>query len=164
MTNEEKTSEQYEKEIADLKQQLETAKTENNFDDLKTKYEKIIEEKNNEISNLETDLEKTKKKVDETVDTLKDEVQEKLDANEEYQKLLRTVEDLEKEKAETTVDTLIKQGKIVPAQKEIALDFCLNNPDKFAEFYENAKPVIDVSGEQKSKRTGKLADRLTGYF
>lgn len=164
------TTEELQAKIAELTKENEKLKKENNnanddnFQDIKNKYEEIIEEKNQEITNLQKKVDDEKKKVNDTVDTLKDEVQAKLDANEEYQKLLKTVEDLEKEKAETTVDTLIKQGKIVPAQKEIALDFCLKDADKFAKYYENAKPVIDVSGEQQSKKAGKIADKLSGYF
>lgn len=159
--------EEYETRIAELEQKLEEAikaNEENDFTELKTKYDNIIQDKNQEIENLKKEVENEKQKVNETVDTLQDEVQAKLDANEQYQKLLQTVEDLEKEKAETTVDTLIKQGKIVPAQRDIALDFCLNDAEKFSQYYENAKPVIDVTGEQVSKKTGKITEKLAGYF
>lgn len=162
MANEEKTVEQYEQEIADLKQQLTDAINDNNFDDLKTKYENIIEEKNNEITNLKTDLEKTKKKVDETVDTLKDEVQAKLDANEEYQKVLATVQELKVEQAETTVDTYIRKGVILPAQRETAVKLCLNDNDTFTDLYKDAKPIVNVE-ENKSKKINSLAKGLT-YF
>lgn len=159
---EDKTIEQYQQEIQNLKQELEETKKENNFDDLKTKYEDIIEEKNNEITNLKTDLEKTKKKVDKTVDTLKDEVQAKLDANEEYQKVLATVQELKVEQAETTVDTYIRKGVILPAQRETAVKLCLNDNDTFTELYKDAKPIVNVE-ENKSKRINSLAKGLS-YF
>jgi len=159
---EEKTKEQYEKEIADLKQQLEDANNDNNFDDLKTKYENIIEEKNNEITDLKTDLEETRKKVDETVDTLKDEVQQRLDANEEYQRVLETVKELKVEQAETTVDTYIRKGVILPAQRETAVKLCLNDNDTFTDLYKDAKPIVNVE-ENKSQRINSLAKGLT-YF
>lgn len=159
---EEKTIEQYEKEIADLKQQLEDANNDNNFDDLKTKYENIIEEKNNEITDLKTDLEETRKKVDETVDTLKDEVQQRLDANEEYQRVLETVKELKVEQAETTVDTYIRKGVILPAQRETAVKLCLNDNDTFTDLYKDAKPIVNVE-ENKSQRINSLAKGLA-YF
>jgi len=159
---EEKTIEQYEKEIADLKQQLEDANNDNNFDELKTKYENIIEEKNNEITDLKTDLEETRKKVDETVDTLKDEVQQRLDANEEYQRVLETVKELKVEQAETTVDTYIRKGVILPAQRETAVKLCLNDNDTFTDLYKDAKPIVNVE-ENKSQRINSLAKGLT-YF
>ena len=159
---EEKTKEQYEKEIADLKQQLEDANNDNNFDDLKTKYENIIEEKNNEITDLKTDLEETRKKVDETVDTLKDEVQQRLDANEEYQRVLETVKELKVEQAETTVDTYIRKGVILPAQRETAVKLCLNDNDTFTDLYKDAKPIVNVE-ENKSQRINSLAKGLA-YF
>ena len=160
---EEFTKEQYENRIAELEQQLEESKNNNGFDEIKSKYEKIIEDKNNKITELETEVNNTKKKVDDTVNDLNDEIQKKLEANEQYQKMLATVEKLEKEKAELTVDTLIKQGKIVPAQKELALEFCLNDSEKFAKYYENAKPVIEIN-ERKSHHVPGLAEKLTNYL
>ena len=53
----EMTTEQYQEKIAELEKQLEQAKKENNFDELKNKYEKIIEEKNQEIKNRRTQKE-----------------------------------------------------------------------------------------------------------
>ena len=157
--------EEYETKIAELEQKLEEAlKTneENDFNEIKNKYEKIIEEKNQTITNLETDLEKTKKKVDETVDTLNDEVQAKLDANEEQQKLLASVKELELEKAETTVDTYIKKGIILPKQRETAIKLCLNDNDTFTDLYKDAKPIVNVE-EKKSNKINSLAKGLS-YF
>jgi predicted RNase H-like nuclease (RuvC/YqgF family) len=163
MTDGEKTVEQYQKEIADLKQQLKEAKNDTTFDELKTKYEKVIEDKDKEIQELKANLDKTNKKVDETVDTLNDEIQQRLDANEEYQKALATIKELETAKAETTVDTFIQQGKILPAQRETALKLCLNDNDTFMELYRDAKPIIDLSDKPKSNKV-KNGERLAAYF
>ena len=118
--SEELTNEQYEAKIAELEAQLEN-QGDDTFQHIKTKYEGIIEEKNKEINELKNEVNNTKKKVDETVDELKDEVQAKLDANEEYQKVLATVQELKVEQAETTVDTYIRKGVILPAQRETAV-------------------------------------------
>ena len=119
--------------IADLEQQLEDAKNDNSFDELKSKYEKIIEDKNNEIAELNQTVEETKLKVDTTVNNLNDEVQARLQANEQYKEVLATVKELQHDKAVATVDKFISEGKILPAQKETALKLCLNDNDTFME-------------------------------
>ena len=159
--SEELTNEQYEAKIAELEAQLENQGDET-FQDIKTKYEGIIEEKNKEINELKNEVNNTKKKVDETVDELKDEVQAKLDANEEYQKVLATVQELKVEQAETTVDTYIRKGVILPAQRETAVKLCLNDNDTFTDLYRDAKPIVNVE-ENKSKRINSLAKGLA-YF
>lgn len=158
-----KIVEQYKAEIESLKKELETAKNDTTFDELKTKYEKVIEDKDKEIAELKANLDKTNKKVDDTVKDLNDEVQAKLQANEEYQKLLATVAELEKDKAEATVDTFIQQGKILPAQRETALKLCLNDNDTFMDLYRDAKPIVDLSDKPKSNKV-KDASRLANYF
>ena len=164
--SEEFSKEDYEAKIAELESQLQKAQESNGdndtFDELKTKYEKIIEEKNNEITNLQNEKNEIQKKVDDTVDELKDEVQQRLDANEEYQNALATIKELEVERANTTVDTYIKKGIILPAQRETAVKLCLNDNDTFTELYKDAKPVVDVE-HNKSKRINRLVKGLS-YF
>ena len=165
MTDGEFNKEEYEARISELEQQLQQAQESNNddsFDELKTKYEKIIEDKNKEITNLKSENDKIKQRVDETVDELKDEVQQRLDANEEYQNALATIKELEVERAETMVDTYIRKGVILPAQRETAVKLCLNDNDTFTELYKDAKPVVNVE-ENKSKRINSLAKGLA-YF
>ena len=159
----EENIEDYKKQITELKQQLKEAKENNNFDDLKNKYETIIEEKNKEINELNKTVDLTNKKVDEAVGNLNSEVQEKLKANEEYKKLLADVEELQKDKAEATVDAFIQQGKILPAQRETALKLCLNDNDTFLDLYRDAKPIVDTNPSRKSVPTG-TAERITNYF
>ena len=163
MADEEKTVEQYQSEIDSLKKELENLKKDTTFDELKNKYEKLIEDKDKEIKELKATLTKTNQKVDDTVANLNDEVQAKLQANEEYQKLLATVEELTRDKAEATVDTFIQQGKILPAQRETALKLCLNDNDTFMELYRDAKPIIDLDTKPKSNKV-KDASRLADYF
>ena len=159
--------EEYETKIAELEQQLKEAQENNqnndDFSEIKEKYEKIIEEKNTEINELQNEVKNTQKSVNDTVDKLNDEIQARLDANEQYQKMLATVEELEKEKAEATVDTLIKQGKLVPAQKEMALEFCLNDADKFLDLYRDAKPIVETEPKRKSIPSG-TAERIAQFF
>ena len=163
---EEYTKEDYEAKIAELESQLKEAQESNGdetFDELKQKYEKIIEEKNNEITNLQNEVDTTKQKVDETVDDLTKEVQAKLDANEEYQNALATIKELELERAEATVDAYIQKGVLLPAQKESALKLCLNDQDTFLDLYRDAKPIVDVEPKRKSVPTG-TAQRIANYF
>ena len=86
--SEEVNVDELKQQIANLTQELEAAKQDNSFDELKQKYEKIIDEKNKEITELNKTVDLTNKKVDEAVGNLNSEVQEKLKANEEYKKLL----------------------------------------------------------------------------
>ena len=158
--------EEYETKIAELEQKLEEAQKtneENDFTEIKNKYETIIQEKNDEITKLEKEIDTTKKSVDDTVDKLNEEVQARLDQNEQYQKMLATVEQLEKEKAETTVDTYIQKGVILPKQRETALKLCLNDPETFSDLYRDAKPIVNTEGERKSIPTS-TAERIANYF
>ena len=159
----EENIEQYQKRITELEQQLEQTQKENNFDDLKNKYEKIIEDKDKEIKELNKTVDATKKKVDDTVNNLNEEVQAKLQANEEYKQLLATVEELQKDKAEATVDAFIQQGKILPAQRETALKLCLNDNDTFMDLYRDAQPIVEVN-HKKSKKIDADLNRLGDYF
>ena len=162
--SEELTSEQYQQKIAELEKQLQEANNgDNNFDELKQKYEEIIENKNNEINQLKTEVDTTKQKVDDTVDTLNTEIQARLDANEEYQKALATIRELEQTKAETTVDTYIQKGVLLPAQRETALKLCLNDPDTFSDLYRDAKPVVETTQKRRSIATG-TAERIANYL
>ena len=152
--------------IAELEKELEEAKNNNNdngFEELKAKYEKIIQEKDDKISELNTNLEETNKKVDDTVGNLNDEMQKRLEATEEYKKLMATVEQLEKEKAEASVDAVIQKGLALPAQKEVLKKWCMNDSESFTEYFDNAQPIIEVN-KQKSKKINADFNRLVDYF
>ena len=162
--SEELTSEQYQQKIAELEKKLQEATNGyNKFDELKQKYEEIIENKNQEINELKTEVDNTKKNVDDTVGKLNDEIQARLDANEEYQKALNTIKELEQTKAETTVDTYIAKGVLLPAQRETALKLCLNDPDTFSDLYRDAKPVVETTHKRRSLSTG-TAERIANYL
>lgn len=163
MTENEFSKEEYEAKIAELQKQLKEAQQDNTLDEIKNKYQKVIEDKDKEIQELNKTLEANKKKVDSTVDDLNREVEEKLRQSEEYQKLLKTVEELEKDKAEATVDKYIQEGKLLPVQKDTALEFAISQPDKFIDLYENAPSIVDTSQKPKSKKlTG--TDKMVDYF
>lgn len=152
-------------QIASLETELEEAKKENgaNFDEAKKKYEDIIAEKDKTIKELKKTVDETKKRVDSTVNDLNDEITQKLEANEKYKELLATVEKLEKDKAEATVDAFIQQGKILPAQRETALKLCVNDNDTFMDLYRDAQPIIDVN-QQKSKSVNTDLSQVVDYF
>ena len=153
--------------IAELEKELKEAKEQNNddtgFDELKAKYEKIIEEKDESIKELNKQVEETNKKVDSTVGNLNDEIKARLEATEEYKKLIATVEQLEKEKAEASVDAVIQKGLALPAQKEALKKWCLNDSDSFVEYFDNAQPIIEVD-KQKSKKINANLSQLVDYF
>lgn len=154
-------------QIASLERELAEAKeaqqSNDDFSEIKQKYEDLIKEKDKTIKELEKTVTETKKKVDSTVDDLNDEITQKLEANEKYKELLATVEKLEKDKAEATVDAFIQQGKILPAQRETALKLCLNDNDTFMDLYRDAQPIIDVN-QQKSKTVNTDLGQIVDYF
>ena len=159
------SEEELQNRIADLEKQLEEAKNdkEGAFDEIKQKYEKIINDKDDEIKKLNETVEATNKKVDTTVTDLNDEIKARLEATEEYKKLMATVEQLEKEKAEASVDAVIQKGLALPAQKEALRKWCLNDSDSFVEYFDNAQPIIEVD-TQKSKKISADVNRLVDYF
>ena len=159
------SEEELQNRIAELEKQLEEAKNyeEGAFDEIKQKYEKIINDKDEEIKKLNETVEATNKKVDTTVTDLNDEIKARLEATEEYKKLMATVEQLEKEKAEASVDAVIQKGLALPTQKEALRKWCLNDSDSFVEYFDNAQPIIEVD-KQKSKKINADLNRLVDYF
>ena len=155
--------ETYQKKIAELEQKLEEAQNQDDFTELKTKYEEIIQKKDKELNELNKTLEETKKKVDSSVEDLNDEIKARLEATEEYKKLIATVEQLEKEKAEASVDAVIQKGLALPTQKEALKKWCLNDSESFIEYFDNAQPIIEVK-QQKSKKINADLTRLVDYF
>ena len=83
--------------------------------------------------------------------------------DEEYKKLLADVEELQKDKAEATVDSFIHKGVILPAQRETAIKLCLNDNDTFLDLYRDAKPIVDTTPQRKSVPSG-TAERIANYF
>lgn len=155
--------ETYQKKIAELEQKLEEAQNQDDFTELKTKYEEIIQKKDKELNELNKTLEETKKKVDTSVEDLNDEIKARLEATEEYKKLIATVEQLEKEKAEASVDAVIQKGLALPTQKDALKKWCLNDSESFIEYFDNAQPIIEVK-QQKSKKINADLTRLVDYF
>ena len=147
--------------IEDLEKKLEE-KGSNDFSEIKEQYEAVINEKNDEIVKLKNKLDKTKQKVDKTVSDLNEEVNEKLEANEKLEEVMKNMEILLTEKAEATVDTFISQGKILPAQRETALKLCLNDNDTFMDLYKDARPIVEV--QTKSKRISVDEQGMIDYF
>ncbi len=159
------TNEELQARIQELEKELEEAKKgDENLEDIKNKYQEIIDKKDNEIKELNDNLDKTKNKVDTTVNDLNDEIKARLEQSEAYKDLLATVEELQHDKAEALVDKYIHEGKLTPAQKENALKLALNDQDTFIELYRDAQPIIDLNSKPKTKKLGIDASRLVDYF
>lgn len=131
---------------------------------MKENYETKLSDKDKEIEELRKQLQAKEGEVDDTINDLENEVNEKLNQAEKMKELQATVDELLKDKAEATVDTFIRQGKIAPAQRETALKLCLSDNDTFRELYENAKPIVEVSGQKSKPVSGKLMGKLTNYL
>lgn len=163
MSENEPTVDQLQSRIQELEKELETARNDDDFNELKKKYEETIESKNKEINELNKALKLKEEKVDETINNLNDEVSEKLQQSEKLRELQKNVDELLAEKAEVTVDTYIKKGVIPVAKRDIAVQLCLNDNDTFMELYRDAKPIVEVN-EHKSRRINADVSRLVDYF
>ena len=158
--------EEYEAKIAELEEKLQKAneqKNEDSFEELKTKYENIISEKDEKISELENTVKNSQKKIDDTVAGLNNEVKEKLEQTEAYKELQQKLAQLEKERAEATVDAYIQKGILLPKQKESAVKICLKDNEEFLNLYRDAKPIVETENKRKSIPTG-TAERIANYL
>jgi len=132
------------------------------FSEIKDKYEKTINDKDKEIAELKAKLKAKDGEVDDTINQLNEEVNEKLQQAEELNKLREDVQELLQDKAEATVDKYITEGKIVPAQREKALQLCLRDQDMFIDLYENAPSIVEM--KPKAKRQVGDVDKMVNYF
>ena len=134
------------------------------FNEIKTRYEAELESKDKKIAELEKKLNLKGKEVDEAISSLNDEVNEKLEQAEELKRLQQNVNELLQDKATAIVDKYIQQGKLVPAQKEKALDLCLADQDMFISLYENAPSIVDTNPTPKSQKVSGNVDKMVDYF
>ena len=133
------------------------------FNEIKERYEKELSSKDEEIAELKKQLEAKDNEVNDTVKSLNDEVNEKLAQAEELNKLRENVQELLNDKAQALVEKYISEGKLVPAQKEKALNLCLADQDMFISLYENAPSIIDTTPKPQSKRISNV-EKLGDYF
>ena len=133
------------------------------FNEIKERYETELGNKDKEIAELKKQLEAKDNEVNDTVKSLNDEVNEKLAQAEELNKLRENVQELLNDKAQAVVDKYISEGKLVPAQKEKALNLCLADQDMFISLYENAPSIVDTNPKPKSKRISNV-EKLGDYF
>ena len=134
------------------------------YQKIKDEYENQLSSKDEEIEKLKQELADKQKEVDDALKDLGDEVGDKLKTSEEYKELLKTVEELQKERAEATVDAYIHKGVILPVQRETAVKLCLSDNDTFMDLYKDAKPIVDV-GKPKSKPVpSDLMGRISNYL
>ena len=133
------------------------------FNEIKERYETELGNKDKEIAELKKQLEAKDNEVNDTIQNLNDEVNEKLAQAEELNKLRENVQELLNDKAQALVDKYISEGKLVPAQKEKALNLCLADQDMFISLYENAPSIVDTNPKPKSKRISNV-EKLGDYF
>lgn len=158
--------------MTDEKQPNETKPTEptptetnplDKFGEIKERYENELTEKDKEIEELKKQLAEKEGEVDSTISNLNDEVNEKLAQAEKIKNLQETVDNLVKERAETTVDNYIQKGIILPSQRESAVKLCLSDNDTFLDLYRDAKPIVETQQKRKSVPQG-TAERIANYF
>ena len=134
------------------------------FGEIKEKYENVISEKDKEIAELKKQIELKDKEVNDTINNLNDEVKDKLAQAEKMKELQASVNELMNDKAEALVDKYINQGKLVPAQREQALNLCLADQDMFISLYENAPSIVDTNPKPISHKVKGNVDKMVDYF
>jgi len=134
------------------------------FDEIKNRYEKELSQKDKEIEELRKALSAKDKEVDDTIQNLNDEVNEKLAQAEELNQLRESVQELLNDKANALVDKYIHEGKLVPAQRDKALELCLADQDTFISLYENAPSIVDTNPTPKSQKVMGNVDKMVDYF
>ena len=134
------------------------------FEEIKNRYEETITARDKEIAELKEQLKAKDGEVDKTISKLNDEVNSKLEQAEELNQLRANVQELLKDKAEAIVDKYIQEGKVLPAQRDTALNLCLTNQDTFISLYENAPRLVDTTREPVSQRGTGDVDKLANYF
>ena len=144
----------------------ETKETEvlDKFNEIKERYENELSSKDKEIAELKKQLEVKGKEVDDTIANLNDEVNEKLAQAEELNQLRESVQELLNDKANALVDKYISEGKLVPAQREKALNLCLADQDMFISLYEDAPSIVDTNPKPKSHKVMGNVDKMVDYF
>ena len=144
--------------------QLNTVDVVDKFSEIKNRYETELTEKDKKIAELEKQLADKEGEVDNAISNLNDEVNEKLAQAKELDQLRENVQELLQDKAEAIVDKYITEGKLVPAQREKALDLCLTDQDMFISLYENAPSIVDTTPTPKSRRVSGDVDKMVQYF
>ena len=134
------------------------------FNEIKERYENELSSKDKEIAELKKELEAKDKEVNDTITNLNDEVNEKLAQAEELTKLRESVQELLNDKANALVDKYISEGKLVPAQREKALNLCLADQDMFISLYEDAPSIVDTNPKPKSHKVMGNVDKMVDYF
>ena len=133
------------------------------FAEIKERYERELSDKDKEIADLKQKLYEKDEEVNDTINSLNDEVNEKLKQAEKMKKLQEDVNELLADKANALVDKYISEGKLVPAQKEKALQLCLADQDMFIELYEDAPSIVDTTQKPRSRTPGNV-DKMVKYF
>ena len=134
------------------------------FNEIKEKYEETISAKDKEIEELKAQLKLKGEEVDTTIQNLNDEVNTKLEQAEEIKRLQADVNELLQDKAEALVDKYINEGKLVPAQRDKALNLCLADQDMFISLYEDAPSIVDTQTKPKSRKVLGNVDKMVDYF
>lgn len=134
------------------------------FKEIKDNYENKLVDKDKEIEELRKQLKEKDGEVNQTINDLNNEVNEKLAKAEELQQLQVTVNELLEDKAEALVDKYIHEGKIAPAQKEKALKLCLRDQEMFTDLYRDAPSIIDIKERKSKKPSPDFMGRLSNYF
>ena len=134
------------------------------FKELKEGFDKELAKRDKEIEELKAQLEAKNNVVNETIDELNSEVKDNLRQAEEFREMQANMNQLLAENAEIAIDSYIKEGKIVPAQRDVAKDLYLKDRETFDKLFENAPSIVDTSTKSQSKKDNVDINKIAEYF
>lgn len=134
------------------------------FKELKEGFDKELKKRDKEIEDLKKQLKSKNQEVDTTIETLNDEVKDKLEQAEEFREMQHNMNKLLDENANIAIDNYIKEGKIALSQKETAKELYLSNREMFDKLYKDAPVIINTANEPQSRRDYGDVEKIAAYF
>ena len=121
------------------------------FQELRKQFEKTIAHKDEEIETLKQKIKDAQNEAKENIKDLTDEAKERLKLQEDVKQLNDYSAKLEHDKATAQVDAHIKEGKLLPKQRETAIKLAITDFNAYSELYANAEPVIQIDEAEADK-------------
>ena len=79
-------------------------------------------------------------------------------------RIVEKVKKFEEERADASADAVIKKGLATPAQKKVIKEWCLKDPEGFTEYFDNAKPIIQIDPKPQSQKVNVNEEAMVDYF
>ena len=121
------------------------------FKELREQFEKTLAGKDEEIETLKQQIKDAQNEAKENIKDLTDEAKERLKLQKDVKQLNDYIAQLEHDKAIAQVDAHIKEGKLLPKQRDTAIRLATTDFNAYSELYANAEPVIQIDEVEAEK-------------